>query len=117
MPVAWAVDIRYVMRRRIVPSLEGVTHPIGEGSGLKPSCIGSPIQGLGRPLLPPSRPSGDGVLLFSPRSSIHTPGLYGDDFYEDPVGEGSGAEEVDYAVAGEASEHDAGFGGLGRGGG
>ena len=37
--------------------------------------------------------------------------LFGDYFYEDAVGEGGGAEEVDYAVAGEAAEHGGGFGG------
>ena len=41
------------------------------------------------------------------------PTLLGNDFYEDAVGEGGGAEEVDYAVASEASEHGGGFG-VGR---
>jgi hypothetical protein len=45
-------------------------------------------------------------------------GLFGDYFYEDAVGEGGGAEEVDHAVAGEASEHGVGFGwGFGCGAG
>jgi hypothetical protein len=47
--------------------------------------------------------------------------LLADDFYEDAVGEGGVAEDVDYAVFGEAAEHCVGFGvgvgwGLGFGG-
>jgi hypothetical protein len=35
--------------------------------------------------------------------------LLADDFYEDAVGEGGVAEDVDYAVFGEAAEHGIGF--------
>ena len=42
--------------------------------------------------------------------------LLADDLYEDAVGEGCAAEDVDYAVFGEAAEHGVGFGvGVGRG--
>jgi hypothetical protein len=47
--------------------------------------------------------------------------LLADDFYEDAVGEGGAAEDVDYAVFGEAAEHGVGLGvgvgwGIGFGG-